>query len=238
MIREVEKEYKYDYSKKTKEERSKFVEDRLGSILNMPSYAIMGYSDSGRSDNRKFNRVPDMIDKYTTYILESSDAGSSRKTEYSYYISRRDEIRRETNRVLYLQSDGFDVQVNSSGGESLSHCETYIDEDKSYLGFKDFSFEDGETQMLKYAINKGLDIDGHKKVLSISAKILFESRDEELKSMVEQIVFNCSVNCNDDMDMLILKEYVKEASLREVSSKVGCSKNTVDRRLNKMLEWV
>ena len=230
---------KYDYSLKDKKDRSHYIEERLGYILELPPYMLMGYSNSSRTATRKYNRIPKLMDGYTSYLLESQDVGSSRKIEYPFYISERDERRRKNNHILYHQSDCFDGSEDSDDSGMLSHSETHIDSKLSFDGLLDYGFEDNDSQVVKYAISKSkLNSSEYKKVLSLGSEVLFKSKDEELKEMIEQIIFNCAINCQDDTDTKILKRYLTGSTMREISEIVDMSHVSVSKRIDKMLNWV
>lgn len=231
----IEKGKRYDYSLKTKEDRTQFVDDKLGFILNAPAYMLMGYSSSALDGDTKNDKIPKMIDAYASYILRAQDVESSRKTEYSFYIDRREEVRRKGSLATSYNASSFD-DVSEDG--SLGLAETYNTDGN--LGISDYLYaETINSQILKYAISSGnVGVSDYKKILSISSDILFETKDAELKGLIEQVIFNCYINTNDDIDVSILKEYIKGETLRDIADKVGVSKDTVNRRLTKTLKWV
>lgn len=222
-------DYKYDFSIKGKEERAEFIEDKIGYILNLPAHTLMGYSGSSRSSEGKWNKIPNMIDTYTSYFLRANDTGSSRNTEYSYYVDRNAEMLRKNNRV-YHHAESFE---GSQKDEDVpNHAETYTEDNI-------FEACSVESDIIKYTIlNNKLNVAGYKKLLSSSAEILYTSDDIDLKDMVEQVIFNCRMSCRDDIDDMILKEYILGATMREVAESVDMSHVSVSKRLNRMLSWV
>lgn len=228
----ISKEHRYDFSIKAKEDRAKFIEDKLGYILNLPPHMLMGYLNNSRKVEYKTDRIPNMIDTYTSYFLRANDIESSRKTEYSYYIDRHEEMLRKKNRILFKQSESFEGSQKKEWEEGLTHEETYSRDDVANL-------DDLDTEVMKYAIRKDeMSLNDYKKLLSDSGAILYKNNDREFKDMIEQIVFNCAMSAQDEKDVEILREYVQGDTLRGISNKIGVSKNTVDRRINKMLDWV
>ena len=230
-------DYKYDFSIGTVEERSRFIEDKLGFIFNVEPHVLMGYSTNSMNPKYKYDRIPKLIDGYTTYFLKANDAGSSRKTEYSYYTCVRDEMRRKGNQVLYKESDSLDKLVGDD--DSSFALGEILADDSSSMRNIEFGNENISTSTIKYAIEMGkLDKKMVKTVLSYSTDILFDSDDREIQDAMEQLIFNCYINAKDSIDENILEEYVKGHTLREISDKLGVGKSTVDRRLNAMLDWV
>lgn len=231
--------YRYDYSLRKNKERAAYIEDRIDYIFKMEPHEIMGYSSNSRRGEHKYNRIPEMIDRYTTYFLESRDIESSASREYRYYVDEHNEFLRKGNVALYRDSHSFDGGTDSRGGELTDYSQSYIDEDRSYMGYVDYGYEDTDSRILKYALkNNRLDISDYKKVLSDSVRIMMETKDEELKELVEQLVFNCVMCAVDSVDADILRGYITGASLREISGVVEMSHVAVSKRLNNMLRWV
>ena len=231
------KDYKYDFSLNTVSERSILIDDKLSFIFNIKPYMIMGYSSDSMDGEKKFDKIPKLIDGYTTYFLKANDAGSSRKTEYSYYTCKRDEMRRKGNKALYGDSEPFDGYANGDN-DFESYNDTIADDS---IGMKNIEFgnENINTETIKYAINSGkLDKNNVKKLLSYSMDILSSSEDRELLGILEQLIFNCHVHSKDEIDSEILKMYIHGATLREISDKLDIGKSTVDRRINSLVNWV
>lgn len=236
MIKTDKNKYKYDFSLNTTEERSELIEDKLDFIFNIKPYMIMGYSSENMDGDKKYDRIPKLIDGYTTYYLKAKNAGSSRKTEYSYYTCRKDEMRRIGNKVLYSESEPFDGY--SGNDDTYSASEIVADMSVSMQNV-DFGYENINTKVLKYAINSGkLNKGDVKKLLSQSLDLLTENKDKELSESLEQIIFNCYIQAKDSVDENIIMEYVKGNSLRDIAEKMGVSAPTVMRRLDKMLSWI
>lgn len=231
------KEKKYDFSLKTVDERSKLIEDKLNFIFDIKPYMIMGYSSEDMDGEKKNDRIPKMIDGYTTYYLKSKDAGSSRKTEYSYYTCKRDEMRRKGNKILYGESEPFDGY--GSEIDSFYSPSDIVADNSVNMKNIDFSYENINTATIKYAIKNGkLNKNNVKKLLSHTGDILTENEDKELSDIIEQLVFNCYINANDEVDSKILELYIRGLPLREISEKTGVGKSTVDRRINNLMSWV
>lgn len=236
MIKTDKNKYKYDFSLNTTEERSELIEDKLDFIFNIKPYMIMGYSSENMDGDKKYDRIPKLIDGYTTYYLKAKNAGSSRKTEYSYYTCRKDEMRRIGNKVLYSESEPFDGY--SDNDDTYSASEIVADMSVSMQNV-DFGYENINTKVLKYAINSGkLNKGDVKRLLSQSLDLLTENKDKELSESLEQIIFNCYIQAKDSVDENIIMEYVKGNSLRDIAEKMGVSAPTVMRRLDKMLSWI
>lgn len=231
------KDYKYDFSLNTVGERSNLIEDKLSFIFDIKPYMIMGYSSENMDNEKKYDRIPKMIDGYTTYYLKANDAGSSRKTEYSYYTCKRDEMRRKGNKALYGKSEPFDGCGNES--DAFYSPSDIIADDSVGMKNVDFGYENINTATIKYAIKNGkLNKGSVKKLLSYSSDILIENEDKELSGVIEQLVFNCYVHAKDEVDSKILELYIQGLPLREISEKMGVGKSTVDRRINSLVSWV
>lgn len=232
-----EKKKKYDFSLATTDERSRFIDEKLSFIFGAKPYELMGYSTADMDSERKNNRIPKLIDGYTTYYLKANDAGSSRKTEYSYYTCVRDEMRRKGNQVLYKESDSLDRQIGLDN-DSLTIGDVLAD-DRADMRILEFGAEDIDTSTIKYALSEGrLDRGMAKIVLAHASDILFNSVDREVGEMVEQLVFNCYIQAKDTTDEGILREYTKGHSLRDIGEKLEISAPTVKRRMDKMLSWI
>lgn len=233
--RDKKKNKKFDVTLESTDERKKFIEEKLGYISKLPSYVLMGYSTKNRRDDKKFDRIPKLIENYTTYFLRANDVDSSKKTEYSYYVDEHDEMIRQKNKVLYRNAEPFD---DVSSNNTLSHSETYIDNRRS--DYMDNSHRETlNSQVLKYAFKtNSMEIKDYKKLLSMGVDVMLGTKDKELIEIVEQVIFNCSMTAKDDVDRMILKNFVQGIPLREISEKVGVGKTTVDRRIDKMIGWV
>ena len=236
-MKDNKKNYKYDFSLNTMCERSVFIDDKLSFIFNIKPYMIMGYSSDDMDGDKKYDKIPKLIDGYTTYFLKANDAGSSRKIEYSYFTCKRDEMRRKGNKALYGESEPFDGYI---GGDSEFDAYSDIIADESF-GMKNVEFgnENINTATIKYAISNGkLDKKNVKKLLSYSVDILSSSEDRELSDILEQMIFNCYVHSKDDTDSSVLKMYIHGATLRDISDELNIGKSTVDRRINSLVKWV
>lgn len=240
-------DHKYNYNLKDTSDRGSFIEQKLGFIWDIDKYKLMGYSDKGMSKRGKFNNIPRLIDGYTGYFLESKDVDSSRKTEYSYFARERDMKRLKSNTVLFTQSIPFesgytDHAMNYDYEDSvLSPMETYVSDGSNIDGLHRPAdeFETIYSRELKNVLSiNSLDKSGYKRVLAYSVDILYHSRDEELKQMVEQIIFNCRMHAQDEDDLEILKSYISGKTMEEISDKLGTNRSTISRRLDRMLEWV
>lgn len=226
-----EKEYKYDFSKKTVNERVKFLEDKIGYILDCPSHLLMGYSSSSRKSKYKNDRLPKLIDTYTAYFLRANDAGSSKKIEYSFYIDDHDEILRKKN-VLFKKADSFEGSQKNDGDNSLNYNETYTEDSVHEL-------DDVNSHAINLAIESNkMTVSEYKKLLSMSLDILANTKDMDLYNSIEQIIFNCHASTIDEMDSAILKMFVQGYTTRDIAEEVKTTKTTVGRRVDKMLGWV
>lgn len=231
---------RYDYSLKTKEERAQFIEDKLDFILNATPELLMGYSRGKRCSDTKNDRIPKMLDAYTTYLLSSRDAGGT-KTEYSFYISERDSKRRKRNQEINNIGRSIDDNSDNSRDE-LGRSTFDMYQEKMVADSFNSSIEESDNgvtaDMLKYAISKGgMSKSDYKKIIAMSIDIICQSKDEELVEMIEQIIFNCLMSAKDELDKQVLDCYVKGDAMRDIADKTGTSKSTVERRLNNMLAW-
>ena len=237
----IKKRERYDYDLKNKDDRADFIDSKLGFIFDLTPELIMGYSGGVRSSERKNDKIPKMIDAYTTYFLTSRDAGST-KVEYSFYVSQRDEVRRKRNREVNNIARSIDDNDDKNrGSDGKTNSERYqlkvaVDSMNECTEVDD---SEVSADVLRYAISNGkICKNDYKKILSYSNELILQSRDEQLIGEIEQIIFNCAMNAKDDLDMDILKCYTKSMSLRDISDKLESSPATVLRRLDKMLSWV
>lgn len=233
------KESKYDFSLNTVNERRDFIEEKLSKLSEMNPNVMMGYSSKDRDDNNKWNKIPDMIDRYTTYYLRSKDAGSSRKTEYSFYVSEREEMLRKGNRELYLNAESYDGGQNRYEDDGLSISEVYSSENPHYTLFDEISSNSQDSDIINYIFSKeNITKNEYKKILSMSFDLILESKDGELIENIKDIIEKCRKQSKDDIDEKILKLYIQGMSLREISDKIDIGKSTIDRRINNLMSWV
>lgn len=230
-VENVEKGYKYDFSIKTRGDRAEFMKNKLGFILDCPPYMLMGYQTESRKGEGKTNRIPNLIDTYTAYFLRANDAGSSRKTEYSFYIDKHEEILRASSK-LFINAESMEGSQKKEWDDSPNHIDTYTTDGV-------FEPESIDVEVLVYAIENGhLKESDCKRILSSSLDILYETEDLSLVKAIEQVVFNCHIHCKDDVDREILEEYMQGRTVREIADIVNVGKSTVNRRIDNMLTWV
>lgn len=239
----IKKGERYDYNLKEKDDRAIYIEDRLSFIFKLSPDILMGYLDKSRDGDYKYDKIPKMIDAYTTYFLTSRGVTKRSGSEYPYYVNERDEKRNKSsdmiNNTKYSMDSDEKVEFEEYEFDAPSNRANKEIVKNSYKE-RGISIDDSlNCDVLKYAINSNkMDKGDYRKLLSMSGDILLESNDEELIDMVEQIVFNCSMNCSDITDIDVLSYYVQGLSLREISNEMCISHTTVGRKINDILGWI
>ena len=240
----IRKGDRYDYKLKCKDDRAKYIDERLDFISKLPPDVVMGYLDNSRNIEKKYDKIPKMIDAYATYFLTSTGVSNRADSEYPYYVNERDDKRKTGNKMVN------DVRYSNDNNTKLVEFDNGVWDtpaNKASKSITEESFGDEYSKgssdincdILKYTLNSNeLSVRDYRRVLSMSQEIVMRNEDEELTEMIEKIISKCSSSTDKEEDLNILRLYIAGETARFIGEVVGLSHTTVQNRIDNMLCWV
>lgn len=195
----------FDNVLKTYDERKSHVENTCESLESMNVSLMVEAMNN--------NSVSDIIEKQATYLLNSLDVESGRKQEYGYY---RDDTDYKSNYAIggnTLLTDNLDDFERYMANKSIGKFETTSD----LLDIKVMT-PDNKKRFLKYGIG---DMD-------------LKSFSNQFQSKIKILIDNIIDSTKDDIDKEIVINLINGESELSISEKLGISRRSVNKRLNKI----